>query len=153
MTIEHQTFEQITTNNYGPDRSLNIKWPWAYKVHIKPGQRVIYRFSFSARFENAIIIYSMPRLELITERGNYSRPTNDYEFINRNETEKQHIITGWHKPSPPDANKPWLHSPKFEHQGTSQVDIVGFADDQGRDQQYPKDPNLFRNALVSIVYY
>lgn len=150
---ENEILEHLTNNNYGPDRTLDIKWPWVYRVEIKPKQRIRYRFSFAAWFENAVIVYSMPYLTLLAERGNYSRSTEDFDFVNEESTTVEHIVTGWHKPSPPRASKPWLHSPKHRFQGTPNVDIIGFADDQGREKQHPKPTDLYRNALVSIEYY
>jgi hypothetical protein len=140
------------SGNYGPARDLPIKWPWSHRIAIKPGHKVVYRFSFNAWFENAVIVYSYPQLDELAARGNYSRSQDDYEFVNRGDVEVEHVITGWHKPSPPDAHEPWLHSPKYVHPGTPVVDIIGFADDQGRENQNPRDPNGYRNALVSVVY-
>jgi hypothetical protein len=150
---ESEFLEHLKSNNYGPDGTHNINWRWSHSVHIEPDQRVVYRFSVAAQFENAVIIYSMPDLKLLAERGNYSRSLVNFEFTNKKPHAVEHLITAWHKASPPRAREPWQHSPSFDHIGTPQVEIVGFADDQRRDDHYPRNPDSFRNALVSIVYY
>jgi hypothetical protein len=147
---ESEILDYLTQHNYGPDGNLEINWQWSRLVRIKPKERVVYRFSFNAWFENVIIVYSIEHLDRLAERGNYSRTTDDFEFINHEMNSIEHIITGWHKPSPPRAKSGWLHSPKHEFQGAPKVDFVGFSDDQNSD---PTNPSLFRNGQVSIVYF
>ncbi|MEB7455148.1 hypothetical protein [Lysinibacillus sphaericus] len=142
----------LINNNQGPERNAGIKWEWAHRVIINPGAKVIYRFSFDAWFENAVIIYDMEFLDPLAERGNYSRTMDDFEFKNDSNKHVEHIITGWHKGSPPKASKPWYHSPKlvFPMQ-TEKVVMVGFSDDQANDGK--TDPYYFNDGLVSIIYY
>ena len=142
----------LIDNNYGPEHNSVINWDSSHRIVINPGVKVIYRFSFDAWVENAVIIYSMPLLEPIAERGNYSRSTDDFEFKNETDKHIEHIITGWHKASPPKASKPWYHSPKLVLvMQTSRVEMVGFSNDQANVGK--KDPNLFNDGLVSVTHY
>lgn len=138
-------------NNYGPDKNLRIRWEWSHTIRIQPKQSVIYRFSFRADHENAVIVYSLPDIKPLVERGNHSRSTEDWEFYNDCNETIEHLITGWCKSTPPDSEEPWYHSPKYIHPSTEVTDVIGFADDQKRDTP-PIDPDLFQNALVTVVY-
>lgn len=142
----------LINNNKGPDRNLEINWGWSHRVIIHPRTKVVYRFSFDAWFENAAIIYDFEFLEPLAERGNHSRTSDDFEFKNESDYAVEHIITGWHKASPPKASKPWYHSPKlvFPMQ-TEKVVMVGFSNDKAKAGN--TDPYFFNDSLVSVIYY
>jgi hypothetical protein len=129
---------------FGPDGSKQIDFGGSHTITVPPRQRLLLRFSFSARWENAIIVYSKQTLEQLAERGNYNRSLEDFITDNSGSEEPLEIlITAWHKTSTPDAKVPWIQSKEFKVSNKGNATTIGF-NDGGQDFS-------FENAMVTVV--
>ena len=127
---------------FGPDGTKQIDFAGTHTITVLPTQRLILRFSVNAWWENAILIYSKQTLQLLAERGNYSRSLTDYITDNSANPEPLEIlVTAWHKTSPPKASNPWIQSTRFKVTEGDHILIVGF-NDGGQDF-------FFENAVVT----
>ena len=95
---------------YGPDNNLPLNEGMAVRLTIPRYAEVQLTFSSSANYENAICIYNAD-MSKIYEKGNYGRDLNAV-VIGRDRTkDRQIVISGWHKNSPPAGGRPWFQSP------------------------------------------
>ncbi|AJE78209.1 MULTISPECIES: hypothetical protein [Bacillus] len=118
---------------YGPDNNKELIPSQIGWVKVPCGQRAEFHFSSNAAFENAICIYPYNSEKKLAERGNYDRKLNDFSTPeNNSHKEEWYQVTGWHKNSPPDGDKPWIMSAlKFDYANNEYN--FGFEDSGGED--------------------
>jgi hypothetical protein len=127
---------------FGPDRTKQIDFGGTHTILVPPTQRILLRFSFSAWWENAILLYSKQTLQLLAERGNYNRSRDDYITDNSGSDEPlELLVTAWHKKSPPKASASWHQSKRFKLSEGDHILIIGFNDD-GQN-------HFYENAVVT----
>lgn len=122
-------------SNWGPDRNLSLDEGKYHVVIVPANHRAEFHFSCHAWYENAAIIYAHDPTDpqVFAERGNYSRSLLDWHapIVPH---EAHYMITGWHKPSPPNHRNPWVQSPRLVLQDSPRYVEVGFED--GSDFDY-----------------
>jgi hypothetical protein len=128
---------------FGPDNSLSINFSGTHIIKVPAGDRLLFRFGFSAEWENSIIVYSKQTLERLVARNNYFGGTDEYITDNSgNPNILEIIVTAWHKKSRPKGKEPWHQSMRFKVQKVDDITIVGFSDAGG---------DFFHNAEVFVI--
>lgn len=129
----------------GPD-GIVPRRDWIYTFPVPLGQRVVFRFTWNAGWENEIWVCSVETGNILVKRGNY---LNSTDFVTESDQGENSIfgVVGYHKRRKPGSGH-WFQSPMKLHQNNP-VDrsiIVGFWDEFGEEQNANYD-----NAVVTAT--